>query len=255
MITSEYTELVKDKVVVVTGAAGVIGETLVRAFLAAGAKLAIADLAAPTDLALELDPTGTKVFPVEVDVSDKLSTDRMAAAVGEHFGHIDVVINNAGFFRGAKRGPFDEIPLQEWDLAYRVNVLGVWNVSSSVLRHMLPTGSGKIINIGSNTVFRGVPNFLHYVSSKAGLIGLTRSMALRYGSHNVAVNILYPDFIPDAGLLAAQPGNNERLVAGRCFKRTQVPEDMVGAAMFLASEQSSFVTGQSINVNGGAYFL
>lgn len=117
-------------------------------------------------------------------------------------------------------------------------------------------GGGKIVNISSNTPYKGVPNFLHYVSSKAAIIGLSRSLAREVGEHNIQVNTLCPDLIPDADITAKQgTAADERTIAGRCLKRTQTPQDMVGAALFLLGDGADFVTGQSLLVNGGAYFL
>lgn len=253
--TYPVTTSLSGKVVIVTGGGGVIGRTLCLAFAEAGAAVAVADLNQPNHVVEEILAQGGQAMAVKVDVADSSSTDSMVQQVLDKLGAVDVLVNNAGFFRSAKRGPFQEIPADEWDLAFQVNVRGVWNCTRSSMQAMRAQGGGHVINTGSNTLFRGVPYFLHYVTSKSALIGLTRSLARYLGKDNIAINLLYPDFIPDEALEAAQPGNNERLVGGRCFKRTQVPEDLVGAAMFLASDASSFVTGQSINVNGGAYFL
>lgn len=242
------------KVVVVTGAGGVIGATLARGFADSGASVVITDLDAPESLAEEIRAAGGAALAVATDVTDTDDADAMAAAAETAYGRIDALVNNAGFFRSASRGAFSDIPVSEWDTAFTVNVQGLWNCARAVLPQLRRSGAGRIVNVGSNTVFRGVPFFLHYVASKAGVIGLTRGLARELGEDNISANVLYPDFIPDDALKAAQPGNNERLVKLRCFQRTQVPEDLVGAARFLVSDESSFVTGQSIVVNGGAYF-
>ncbi|MEU1599877.1 SDR family oxidoreductase [Streptomyces sp. NPDC005708] len=256
MTVEQNARPLEGKIVIVTGGGGVIGRALCRSFADAGASVAIADLNSPLDIVRDIESRGGCATVVaDVDVADSASTDAMVAQVVDTFGGVDILINNAGFFRSARRGSFTEIPPAEWDLAFQVNVRGVWNCTRSAVPSLRARGGGRVINTGSNTVFRGVPNFLHYVSSKSALIGLTRSMARHLGDDRIAVNLLYPDFIPDEALNAAQPGNNERLVQARCFKRTQVPEDLVGAAIFLASEASQFITGQSLNVNGGAYFL
>ncbi|MFF2653571.1 SDR family NAD(P)-dependent oxidoreductase [Streptomyces sp. NPDC058045] len=242
-------------VAVVTGAAGVIGRTLSLALAEAGAAVVAADLTPPTEVAAEIGDRGGRALAVELDVTDAASAEAMVQAAVDAFGRVDALVNNAGYFRGARRGPFDTIPVEEWDRAFAVNVRGVWNCCRAAAPRMREQGGGHIVNIGSNTVFRGVPLFAHYVTSKAALIGLTRGLARELGDDKVAVNLLYPDFIPDDALLAAQPGNNERVVGMRCFRRTELPEDLVGAALFLTGPESGFVTGASVVVNGGAYFL
>src|SRR5690606_32249818 len=172
------------------------------------------------------------------------------------FGRIDGLINNAGFFKGCTFGSFMDIPVEEWDRCFAINVRGLWQCCKAVVPQMKAQGGGKIVNISSNTPYKGVPNFLHYVSSKAAIVGLSRSMAREVGSFNIKVNTLCPDLIPDADIVAKQGTEaNARTVAARCLKRTQTPQDMVGAALFLLGEASHFMTGQSRLVNGGAHFL
>jgi 3-oxoacyl-[acyl-carrier protein] reductase len=179
----------------------------------------------------------------------------MAKKAHDAFGRIDGLINNAGFFKGCTFGSFMDIPVEEWDRCYEVNVRGVWLCCKAVYPNMKQQGGGKIINVSSNTPYKGVPNFLHYVSSKAAIIGLSRSLAREVGEHNIQVNTLCPDLIPDADIIAKQGrAADDRTIAGRCLKRTQTPEDMVGAALFLLSDGADFVTGQSLLVNGGAFF-
>ncbi|MEU5852679.1 SDR family NAD(P)-dependent oxidoreductase [Saccharopolyspora shandongensis] len=245
----------EDRVVIITGAAGVIGRTLCLGLARAGARIVAADLVEPESVVEEIEAQGGRGVAVQVDITEPDATESLADQAIDRFGRIDVLVNNAGFFRAASRGGFADIPLEEWDQAFRVNVRGSWLCSRAVLPAMRRQGSGRIIHVGSNTVFRGVPGFLHYVTSKSALTGMTRAMASELGPDGISVNLLCPDFIPDPDLLAAQPGNNERLVAQRCFKRTQEPEDLVGGVLFLAGPGSDFVTGQSLVVNGGAYFL
>jgi 3-oxoacyl-[acyl-carrier protein] reductase len=192
---------------------------------------------------------------VRVDVTDEASTEAMARAVVERFGRIDILVNNAGHFRYAKRGPFTDIPIDEWDRAFDVNVRGTWLCIKAVYPAMLGAGSGKILNISSMTAWKGNPNFLHYVSSKAAIIGLTRALALEVGQHGINVNTLVPEYIPhDLEYAQDLPQIDAKVVAQRVFKRTQVPEDMVGAAVFLCSQRADFITGQSLLVNGGTQF-
>ncbi|RIY39509.1 SDR family NAD(P)-dependent oxidoreductase [Neopusillimonas maritima] len=244
------------KTIIVTGAGGNIGMAYCDALVAEGANLVMADLNDLSQQAKQYEEKGGRAIAVQVDVADNASTEAMAKAAVDTFGRIDGIINNAGFFKGCTFGSFMDIPAEEWDRCYAINVRGLWQCCKAVFPQMKAQGSGKIVNISSNTPYKGVPNFLHYVSSKAAIVGLSRSLAREMGQHNIQVNTLCPDLIPDEDITAKQGEEADiRTVAGRCLKRTQTPQDMVGAALFLLSEGSDFITGQSLLVNGGAHFL
>lgn len=246
----------KGKTIIVTGAGGNIGQAYCDAMIEHGASLVMADLTDLSDQAEKYRHTGGNAIAVQVDVADNASTQAMAQAAMDEFGRIDGLINNAGFFKGCTFGSFMDIPVEEWDRCFAINVRGLWQCCKAVVPQMKAQGGGKIVNISSNTPYKGVPNFLHYVSSKAAIVGLSRSMAREVGSFNIKVNTLCPDLIPDADIVAKQGTEADaRTVAGRCLKRTQTPQDMVGAALFLLGEGSDFMTGQSLLVNGGAHFL
>jgi NAD(P)-dependent dehydrogenase (short-subunit alcohol dehydrogenase family) len=195
-------------------------------------------------------------YPVEVDVSDQPSTEAMALSVHRRFGRIDILVNNAGYFRYARRGmPLEDISVEEWDKAFAVNVRGTWLCSRAVLPFMKKQNHGRIINISSQTAWIGTPGFLHYVASKSAIIGLTRSMATELGGNNIAVNTVVPDLIPhDLEYARSHPELDQRVVARRVFKRTQLPDDLVGLVVFLAGPWSAFITGQSFLVNGGSLY-
>ncbi len=250
------TDSLKNKTIIVTGAGGNIGRAYCDALIEAGAKLVMADLSDLDTLAVDYRAKGGQAIAVKVDVSCEQDTLEMARAAVHHFGSIDGIINNAGFFKGCSFGSLMDIPPDEWDQCFNINVRGLWQCCKAVIPAMKGQGGGKIVNISSNTPYKGVPNFLHYVSSKAAVIGMSRSMARELGEHNIQVNTLCPDLIPDADITARQGEEADiRTVAGRCLKRTQTPQDMVGAAMFLLGDGANFVTGQSLLVNGGAHFL
>jgi 3-oxoacyl-[acyl-carrier protein] reductase len=243
------------KVAIITGGAGGIGRAYCLGFAREGAAVAVADLGDASAAVAEIEAAGGRAIAVQVDVSDEASTEAMAEVVLEHFGQIDILVNNAGWFRYAKRGPFTEIPIEEWDRAFAINVRGTWLCVKAVTPAMRARGHGKIINVSSMTVWKGNVNFLHYVASKSAILGLTRSLALELGPDNIAVNTLVPEYIPhDLEYAAELPQIDNKIVAQRVFKRTQTPEDMVGACIFLASPASDFVTGQSLLVNGGTQF-
>lgn len=246
--------MLKNKVIIVTGAGGNIGRAYVKGFVESGAKVVAADLRDQADL---VESVGGKenAISVQVDITDQASVEKMAAAAVSAFGRIDGLVNNAGFFKGATFGSFMDIPPEEWDQCFQVNVRGLWQCCKAVYPYMKEHGKGRIVNISSNTPYKGVPNFLHYISSKMAIVGLSRSLAREVGPHGITVNTLCPDLIPDEDITKQQgTGPNERTVSERCIARTQVPEDMVGAASFLLSDDSDFITGQSLLVNGGALF-
>jgi NAD(P)-dependent dehydrogenase (short-subunit alcohol dehydrogenase family) len=243
------------RTVVITGGARGIGLAYARGMFRAGASIVIADIGDSEEAVTEIRAEGGTVEAVAVDVADEASTQKMVAFAVDCFGGIDVLVNNAAYFTSIEMGPFDKIEVDEWDKCFAVNVRGAWLAAKAVTPYMKDQSYGKIINISSMTVPDGVPGFAHYVSSKAAIVGLTRALARELGSWNVGVNTLTPDYIPhDVDLDAKNPGIDDMLVAARSFQRTQVPEDMVGAAIFLAGPESDFITGQNIYVNGGRWF-
>jgi 3-oxoacyl-[acyl-carrier protein] reductase len=242
------------RVSIVTGGGGGIGRAYCLGLAAEGSSVVVADMLDGQPVVHEIEATGGKAIAVHTDVSDRESTEAMARAAFEQFGRIDVLVNNAAYFKQVKRGPWREIEVDEWDRAFAVNVRGPWLCARAVYPYMREQRYGRIINISSNTVWKGVPMFLHYVSSKAALTGLTRSLAREVGDDNIAVNTVAPDFIPDEDMLKTRGEHSDEVVAQRCFKRMQSPEDMVGTIVFLAGPGSEFITGQSFLVNGGAFF-
>ena len=243
------------QVVIVTGAAGGIGRAYCRGLAAEGAHLVVADLVDGSEVVAEAEEMGTKAIALKVDVSDEDSTEAMAAATVDAFGRIDALVNNAALYITLTQGPMEEIDPDEWDKCFEVNVKGSWLCAKAVAPTMRAQKSGKIVNIASMTVNDGTPGFLHYVASKAAIWGLTRSLARELGDDGIAVNTLTPDYIPhDQAYAAKQPHVDGLIAARRAFKRTQVPDDMVGTLLYLVSPWSDFVTGQNIWVNGGSGF-
>jgi NAD(P)-dependent dehydrogenase (short-subunit alcohol dehydrogenase family) len=242
------------RVSIVTGGAQGIGRAYCLGLAAEGSAVVVADLTDGSAVAGEIEAMGGRALALEVDVSDSSATRDMASKVISEFERIDVLVNNAAYFKGARRGPFTDIEPDEWDRAFHVNVRGTWLCCLAVHPHMKASGYGKIINISSNTPFKGVPGFLHYTSSKSAIIGLTRALAREVGDDGIAVNTVAPDFIPDEEMLRTRAADAAIVLAERCFQRTQTPEDMVGIVVFLAGPGSDFITGQSFLVNGGALF-
>lgn len=251
----------KDRVVIITGGAHGIGKAYGKGFAVAGACVVIADIAADAaektarEIAKE---TGAQTLALHTDVSNEASTKDMAANALERFGRIDVLINNAAVFSVVpmNRGGIETIDPDEWDRLMAVNLRGLFFCCRAVLPTMRAQESGKIINIASGTVFAGSPGRIHYVTSKAATIGFTRTLAREVGEFNINVNCLAPgntlsEENPDAATIRLR----ESSAGLRALKRVQVPQDVVGAMLFLASPLSDFMTGQTVNVDGGISFL
>src|SRR5215204_318604 len=247
----------KDRVVIVTGGAHGIGKAYCKGFADSGARIVIADIdkAGADSAAREI---GAQALPIQVDVSDEEATKKMAAQVLDRFGGIDVLINNAAIFSVVpmNRGTIETIDPQEWDKLIAVNLRGLFFCCRAVLPTMRRQKFGKIINIASGTVFAGSPGRIHYVTSKSATIGFTRTLAREVGGDNINVNCLAP------GNTLSEENPTQEIIhlrqssAGlRALKRVQVPQDVVGAMLFLASPLSDFITGQTVNVDGGISFL
>ena len=242
-----------DKVVVITGAAGGLGKAFALAFAEQGAKIAVCDK--NIQGAIETANKIKGAIAIEVDVANEQSTQAMAQQVMDAFGRIDVLINNAAIYATIQRKPFFEITEAEWDLVMNVNLKGVWMVSKAIFPFMKNNGSGKIINISSATVMSGSPNWSHYVASKGGVIGFTRSMAKELGDFQINVNTIAPGFTLTEASLSLMENANKYGVDRGAIKRPSSAEDIVGTALYLASSASDFVTGQTIVVDGGKQFI
>lgn len=247
----------KDQVLIVTGGAHGIGLAYCEGLALEGARVVVADIdgQGADAVAASLGEAGHDALAVTTDVSQPESTDTMARLTMERFGRIDGLINNAAIYQrpAVTRGPFEEIPVEEWDRLMGVNLRGVFLCCRAVVPHMKAQGSGKIVNISSGTVFNGSTQMLHYVTSKAGVIGLTRSLARELGDYNINVNAIAP------GLTVSMDDDDEdkllrfeTRMQARSLKRLEGPQDLVGAVLFLCSTDSDFMTGQTMVVDGGA---
>lgn len=244
-------------VVVITGAAHGIGRAYAEGFGAANWAVALVDRSDSDASAESARAAGAAaVLPVRADISDTADTERMAAEVLEAFGHVDVLINNPGLFWGLSHGPMEEISVEEWDRCFAVNVRGTWLATRAVAPAMRARRSGRIINTSSMSVPDGVPGYLHYVSSKAAIIGMTRALARELGPHGIAVNTISPDLIvhDDTDADPATKAAQAHLREARAIPRDLRSEDLVGTVMYLAGEGAAAVTGQNIYVNGGRVF-
>lgn len=244
----------KDRVVIITGAGQGIGRVFAKAFAKAGARVVIAEVNENKAAAVseEIMKAGGEAFAVTTDIANDASIKEMIEVVEDEYGRIDVLVNNAGIFSTLEMRPFDQIPLDEWERVLRVNLTGPFLCARAVLPAMRRAKWGRIINIASGAVRLGRPNYLHYVASKAALAGMSLSMARELGADGITVNAILPGAtFTEIERKTVTPEQKERIVAMQCIPRPEVPEDLVGAMLFLASDASAFVTGQSINLDGG----
>ena len=241
------------KVAVVTGAAQGIGAAIAHGLAAEGARIVVADLRRAEEAASEY-PGGVGIT---ADVADDESVTYLADEVVARCGGADILVNNAGLYASLAMRPFTEIPVDEWRRVMDVNVLSMFLTSRAFVPVMRERGAGRIVNISSGTPFRGVPFLLHYVTSKGAIVALTRALAKELGRDEILVNCVAPGFTMSEGV-KEQPEVIETLrdvsIAARTLQRDQEPDDVVGAVVFLCGPGASFITGQTMVIDGGQYF-
>jgi NAD(P)-dependent dehydrogenase (short-subunit alcohol dehydrogenase family) len=240
------------QVAIVTGGAQGIGRRIAGGLAGEGARVVLADVQSADEAAAALGG-----MAVAVDVSDQQACERMAQAAIDAYGRIDVLVNNAGIWSSLVATPFERLSVDEWRRVFDVNVLGMYLATRAVAPFMRRAQRGRIINLSSATPYKGVPFFLHYVTSKGAVIAMTRALAKELGGDHVLVNTIAPGFTLSDGVLD-NPTQVEQLqdvsAKARVLVRDQYPEDIVGAVLFFAGDESAFITGQSLVVDGGAYF-
>jgi len=247
----------KGKVAIITGGARGLGKAYALRLCREGAAVVIADVLDAFPVQQEIERSGVSALALHTDVSDEESTKIMARKTIERFGRIDILINNAAVFANLGKKPFFEISAGEWDEVMSINLKGIFLCCKAVYPQMKKQAKGKIINVSSSTFFAGVPYFIHYVASKGGVIAFTRALAREVGDDGICVNTIAPGLtISDAvrGNPMYPEGYMKVAASGRCFKRNELPEDLTGTIVFLASDDSDFITGQTIVVDGGSVF-
>jgi NAD(P)-dependent dehydrogenase (short-subunit alcohol dehydrogenase family) len=245
-------ERLKERIAIVTGAGQGIGRALAMGLAREGAKIVIAEINAKNAMAVkkEIEAGGGSAVALPTDVSDESSVQAMVADSLRQFGSIDILINNAGIFPVS---PVEDMREEDWDRVIGTNLIGAFLCSRAVAPTFLRQGSGRVISITSGRAFQGAKNAAHYAASKAGIIGFSKSLALELGPRHITVNVICPG-ITDT----AQPRGHqsEEQIYAQAQKvplgRIGQPEDLVGAAVFLASDAAVFITGQTLIVNGGS---
>jgi 3-oxoacyl-[acyl-carrier protein] reductase len=244
----------RGRVVIVTGGAVGIGKVYAERLVAVGARVVIADIAAAEGeaLAVRLGTSG-EVVALPTDIADARSVERMAEAALARFGRIDGLVNNASLMSALARRTWLEIPVEEWDRVMAVNLRGLFLCCRAVAPAMRRQGRGRIVNIASTRAFDGTPHRLHYTTSKAGVVGFTRALAREVGADGITVNCVAPGrTLSETQIATTSPAYlQDGSDAARAIPRAQVPDDLVGAVLFLLSDASAFITGQTLVVDGG----
>ena len=245
------------KTAIVTGGATGIGRYYTEALAREGATVAIVDIADCEAAAATINATIGRVtcLSVSTDVSDEAAVKRSISIVLDATGRIDILVNNAAIYSALPPVSFSDIDVAQWDKVMAVNLRGPFLMVKHSAPAMITRKYGKIINISSGTAYKGAPSMLHYVTSKGGILAFTRALSRELGKHNICVNTLAPGLIKTAGTHAnadRTAATRDRVVESRALQRDGYPADLLGALIFLAAEDSDFITGQTIVVDGGS---
>jgi 3-oxoacyl-[acyl-carrier protein] reductase len=244
----------RGKVAIVTGGGTSIGRAFSQAFIDAGANVCIADIDQDSarKTVMEISSERPEIFHVRTDVSRLEDVENMASACRERFGRIDILVNNAAIASALPPRTLDELNVSEWDEIMAVNLRGPFLCAKIVSKVMAEQKTGKIVNVSSTSAYKGHEGRIAYATSKAGLLGLTRSLARALGRDGICVNALMPGSVASSGTLAIRPIEHfQKAAAGRSIPRIEYPEDLIGTLLFLSSPASDFITGQTIVVDGG----
>jgi 3-oxoacyl-[acyl-carrier protein] reductase len=243
--------MLDNKVAIVTGGANGLGKAYCLRMAQEGAKVVVADIAEKEAQAVvsEIKATGGTAIALKTDVTSEAATQKMAEETIKAFGCIDALVNNAGFYHGMSRKPFNEIPLAEWDKMLDVSVKGTWLCTRAVFPQMKKQNKGKIINIASEACFAPTKGLIHYTAAKSAVIGLSRVLAGELGQYNICVNVVAPGVI-DTPATRSYVNMEKMDTSSVPMGRFGQPEDIVGAIVFFASDASDFISGQTLLING-----
>jgi len=243
--------LLEQKTIIVTGGATGIGQAFAVGCAAQGANVVVADMNSPEETLEAIKQVGGRAIGVQADVSNQDSLSAMADAALKAFGRIDGLVNNAAYFREVKLTPFEEIDPDIWERIFQVNVRGVWQCCKAVMPAMRSQNSGSIVNISSVVAVAGQPGYLHYVATKGAVLAMTKGLAKECGSVGVRVNVIAPGFVITDATKNRPLEWQQSFLKARAISREQRPDDLVGTALYLLSDLSSFLSGQTIVVDGG----
>ncbi len=244
-------------VAIVTGGAIGIGHAAAERLAERGARVVIADRTGAAEAAEQLRARGLTVSGFELDVSCADQVQQVMQEAEKTQGRLDILINNAGIYSSLQPKPFEELTLADWQKVFDVNVMGVFLMCQAALPAFKRAGGGRIVNISSGVAFKGNPWMAHYVASKGAVVSFTRALATELGRHQILVNSVAPGFTLSEGVHrnpTLVDGVREPSLRNRVLARDMVPADLVGAIEFFAGAQSAFITGQTLVVDGGAYF-
>ena len=238
--------------VIVTGAAGGLGKRMVERFAAQGDHVAVVGRTTRglDEIVAGIEKEGGRAFGLACDLAKPDEIERMVTDAAERMGGIDVLVNNAAYY---KLRPWTEKTIEEWDMTLAVNLRGCFLTARAAHEHLKASGSGRIINIASNTFFLGWPGLLDYTASKGGMVGFTRTLAREVGAERITVNIVSPGAIPTAAEdhYDDQDEMNRKVLDAQAVKRRGTPDDIATAVLFVAGEDTGFITGQILEVDGG----
>ena len=252
--------ILKGKVAIITGAAQGLGAAFATGYAKEGARLVIADIADGKNAVEDVVKAGSEAIFVKTDVTQQDQCDAMVKAAIDRFGTVDILVNNAAMYANIIKKPFEEITTEEWNRVMEVNATGPFHCTKAIFAVMREKG-GKIINVASSVVFEGAAGMPHYVASKGAVMAFTRAMARELGAYNININSLAPGYTQSEASKKIQKNRQDEgtdpeqlMLQKRCLKRSEAPEDLVGTAIFLASDMSNFLTGQLILCDGGSFF-
>jgi len=253
----------QDKIAIITGAADIdgIGAAIAIRYAKEGAKIVIADILDGSAVVEAVKKVGSEAVFVKTDVTKQEECNAMTKTAVDRFGTIDILINNAAIYADIIEKPFMEVTTEEWNRVMAVNAGGPFHCTKAVFPYMKERG-GKIINVASDIILVGLPGLPHYVASKGAIFAFTRCMANELGEYRINVNSLAPGYtksgaskkVTQRSMLVNEEETDAVISQMRCLKRAEYPEDLTGTAVFLASSDSDFLTGQYITVNGGMAF-
>jgi len=246
----------KDKVAVITGAANGLGQAFAKRLAEDGVHIAIADIAPGNQTVTMVERAGRQALACHCDVTSQASVAAMAAEVQNKFGRCDIVVNCAGIF---PQRSFEDMTFEDWRKILSTNLDSVFLVTSAFVPGMKQRSWGRVVSMSSSTVGSVVTGFVHYVTSKAGIIGFTRALASELGPHGITVNAIAPGLTKTPGAMARKPRDGiasmdeefMQVAQMQAIKRPEVPDDLVGTVSYLTSDDAAFITGQTLNVDGG----